>query len=537
MKTKQKPGRRQWLAVWAAVALLAALSIFLRAGAGDRKLYINEDATWHVLHTMDSYDGIPAAEHLCLPLVTENDDARGIVWGATVPDKDGLFYYTSFWPLGFLAPYLFANITGLPHLPGTLFAFNAVLYVAGAVLLALAMARLFRDRLNPALATFCAAGLYLFQPEILQSQGWVYWHHGLNQVLLLAQFYCFACFDKRVGKIGFFVLCLLTPLAEYTGFVANAGYCLALVCLGPPQFWGMRGTRKKASFAKSRLLPALGAGLLTVAAGAGTLWHYTRKLPFKQVWRAMFQSYEARGDAEQGPLLQLAVMYFRSFRWLWLILALLAVAVLVLPGARRALPGVFKACWKWLLLAVFPLLENLILRQHTMEYSYARMKGILPLAVLFLMLAACLWQAESFKRTGDKKPNWQRAVAGALAALTLLGGAAGLAQYLAVPNRYVEVIDYKDENAALAAQVLAAYPRDESFYGFNLPTRGYTNHLWAGGVMELCKAEDTLAEAQARGKAYAVQLAGEWATSNTYRFTGAVVYDAQSGAVLAEFFA
>ncbi|MDL2327072.1 hypothetical protein LJC64_00210 [Ruminococcaceae bacterium OttesenSCG-928-A11] len=533
MKTEQKPGWRPWLAVWAAVALLAVLSIALRAGGGTQKLYVNEDATWHVLHTMESYDGIPAAEHRFLPLVTQDDDARGVVWGATVPDENGLFYYTSFWPLGFVVPWLFAKLTGLAALPGTLYALNAVLYAASAVLLALAMARLFRGRLNPCLAALCAAGLYLFQPEIMQSQGWVYWHHGLNQVFLLAQFYCFACFDKRAGKIGFFVLSLLTPFVEYTGFVANGGYCLALLCFGPPPWGEGAGPRPRPAFVKHRLLPALGAGLLTAAAGAATLLHYGQKLPLDKVWRAMTQSYAARGDAG-NPLVQLAAMYFRSFRWLWLVLALLAVAVLVMPGARRALPEVFKAYWKWLAVAVFPMLENLILRQHTMEYSYARMKGILPLTVLFLMLACCLWQAGGIGKTAQK-PGWQKAVAGALAALVLLGGAAGLLQYLAVPNRYVEVIDYKDENAALAAGVLAAYPREDCFYGFNLPTRGYTNHLWAGGVMELCEAADTIAEAKGRGKPYAVQLAGEWATSNTYRFTEAVVYDAQSGAVLARF--
>lgn len=524
-----KSSKRLWLAAWLLVAALCALSILLRAPK-DTRLYVNQDATWHVLHTMECYSGIPAGEHLFLPLVTPNDDARGLIWGATTPDENGLFYYTSFWPAGFVAPWLFAKIFGLAALPGTLYALNAILYAASAALCALVMLRLFGRRLHPCLVAVLAAGLFLFQPEVLQSLGPVYWHHGLNQPLLLGQFLAFLYFDKKPGKAAFFILSFLVPFVEYTGFVANLGYCLALFLLGRPDgadpatgalAWHKPGWLR-------RLAPALACGGLTLLSGGLTLFHYSRKLPLQQVLRAMFGSYQVRGDATRDPLLQFAAMYFRSFRWLWVLLGLMLLAALVLPAARRALPGLLKACWKPLALATFPMLENLLLRQHTVEYSYARMKAILPLLVVFFLLGCALWQAVKGRR-----PRARQLAAAGLAAAVLLTAGLGLFGYLKAPNRYVEVIDYMDDNARLAQRLFDDYRREDCFFGTNLLVRGYTNHLFRGGLMEWCGPEDTLEEAAERGKAYAVYVTAEWGTSNSYRFLAASVYDTATGKELA----
>ena len=59
--------------------------------------YLDSDATWHTLLTMQAYDETPISQHKFLPIVSLGGvDNKGISWGATIPDKEGNFYYTSF---------------------------------------------------------------------------------------------------------------------------------------------------------------------------------------------------------------------------------------------------------------------------------------------------------------------------------------------------------------------------------------------------------------------------------------------------------
>ena len=44
----------------------------------------------------------------------------------------------------------------------------------------------------------------------------------------------------------------------------------------------------------------------------------------------------------------------------------------------------------FLALAAFPVLENLALRQHAVEYTYDRMKAVTPLLLLFMLFSVCL---------------------------------------------------------------------------------------------------------------------------------------------------
>ena len=113
--------------------------------------------------------------------------------------------------------------------------------------------------------------------------------------------------------------------------------------------------------------------------------------------------------------------------------------------------------------------------------------------------------------------------------LLLAAGAVGLWQYLHVPNRYVEYFPYEAQNQQFAAAVLESFSREDSLYGLNMPVRGYTNHLFEGGVVELASEEELCAEAAARGKRYAVYITAQWGTSNTYAFLEAVIYDLETG--------
>ena len=91
--------------------------------------FTNADATYHTLLTMQAYDETDASIHHYLPIVTlgKNSD-KHIPWGATIPDKYGNYYYTSFSPFGFFLPYLFCKLFSLPIEFTSLYVFNSILY-------------------------------------------------------------------------------------------------------------------------------------------------------------------------------------------------------------------------------------------------------------------------------------------------------------------------------------------------------------------------------------------------------------------------
>ncbi len=64
--------------------------------------YLDSDATWHTLLTIECYNETPISQHLFLPIVSMGgEDNKWISWGATIPDKEGNYYYTSFSPAGY----------------------------------------------------------------------------------------------------------------------------------------------------------------------------------------------------------------------------------------------------------------------------------------------------------------------------------------------------------------------------------------------------------------------------------------------------
>ncbi len=492
----------------------------------DEYIYVNQDAPWHVLHTMHSYDNIPVSEHLFLPLVTADDDARGLIWGATVESETGVFYYTSFWPSGFFVAWAFANIFGLPYVPSTLYILNSILYISCAILAAAVMVKLMRGILHPCFVVLSTIALYCFQPEVMQSQGAIYWHQSLTQVILLLQLFFFTQFSKKGGKIGFYICCFIAPLCEWSGHVANVGYALLFLV------WSGFDEEKR-SF-KQRFMLAFGIGLTYITSVGLTVFHYTRRIALSDLFGALGLSYSVRGDSDWDPLLQYFVMLFRSHRPLWTIVGIIFIAVLILPKARKALIGMIKKFWPWAFVMAFPMLENFVLRQHAVEYTYDRMKVVVSLILIFLLLCACI--KEQIQNT--KK---QQIAAVCTIGVCMVVGASQLWQYLQVPNYYVAIEekvdangtmtqnDYLVYNQLLADRILSMYPREDSFYGMGLQVRGYTNILWQGGLMEMVDIDQTIEEGMARGKRYIIFLKVGGGVSSTYRFIDATVYDTQTG--------
>ena len=107
--------------------------------------YLNSDATWHTLLTMEAYEETPISVHKFLPIVSLGGmDNKHISWGATIPDLEGNYYYTSFSPAGYVLPYFFVKIFHLPINEKSLYIFNTILFSISAVLWLIFLLRVYK---------------------------------------------------------------------------------------------------------------------------------------------------------------------------------------------------------------------------------------------------------------------------------------------------------------------------------------------------------------------------------------------------------
>lgn len=139
--------------------------------------YLNSDATWHTLLTIECYDETSASEHLFLPIVSlGSEDDKYIPWGDAIPDEKGNYYYTSFSSAGFFAAWLFIKIFRLPVAEGSLYIFNNVLLAISTVLLMWLLLMVYQKSRYRDLLCFLGCVAYIWSPELLHGLGIVYWN-------------------------------------------------------------------------------------------------------------------------------------------------------------------------------------------------------------------------------------------------------------------------------------------------------------------------------------------------------------------------
>lgn len=138
--------------------------------------WLNSDATYHVLLTFNAYDQTPVSQHKFLPIVSlgEKED-KCIPWGATIPDKEGNYYYTSFAPLGFAVPYLFMKMFALPLNEFGLYVFNSGIFFLCWILCVYLFIIIFKSKKNSLFVAVIVTLIYLFSMETMHSHGVVYW--------------------------------------------------------------------------------------------------------------------------------------------------------------------------------------------------------------------------------------------------------------------------------------------------------------------------------------------------------------------------
>lgn len=476
--------------------------------------YTNSDATFHTLLTMQAYDETPAQVHKFLPIVTLGEEGdKFIKWGLTIPDEKGNYYYTSFSPAGYMLPYFFCKLTSLPINESSLYIFNSILFAVSAFLVGLLIIKVFGDdnKIDNKSLMIGIIGifLYIFTPETLNSMGIVYWHQSLMQVTLLIQTLAFINFykfnDKKASFIVFLIMSFLNPYIEWTGYVANVGFAFAFLII----------YRKNIKQAIIKVMQMAGITILSFVAFS---LHYCSTVDFNDYVKALHDRFFARNYTNGVALSDLFKGYISSFGLLFLLIVeLFIILVIVYKGFSFFKVSKLFSDKIILLVLLFPVIENFVMKQHAVAYTYDRMKLIFALLVIICDFIYLISKRISLK------PVY--ALSWVLAVTVALGNI-----YFYTANISWEA-PYRADNSKIAEYCINKYTEENSVYGLkSIPVRGYVNMLFERSIYEHTSYDWIVNTTGEKDKQYAVLIIAEdnvdgknqW---NMYKITSIQVFD------------
>lgn len=417
--------------------------------------YRNSDATYHVLLTMKAYDETPISVHKFLPIVSLGKESdKGIPWGYTIADKYGNYYYTSFSPAGFVLPYCFIKIAHLPICISSIYIFNTILCIISAIFLYLILKEVFSETIGILMGIF----LYCLTPEIFHGMGIVYWHQSILQVMLLLQIYCYNKYTaSKIAKFLFWLTCLINPYIEWTGYVANIGFIIVEVIKN----WKKD---RKLSIKRGMLL----SGITACSFGLFCI-HYLLVVNAHEFFNALKIRFFSRSITEDSRITDLLGGYVSSFWNIWIILVILFVILLVkYRGVSWIYVSEFRKHKTLVFLLVFPVLENFIMKEHAISYTYDKMKFSFLLIFSFVDLFCIAF--------GGKKRNRLKYI---VAILCIGLCAESCKKYM---QEYVWEAAYIKDNEIVKEYIEENYPKN--IMGMEYSVRGYLNCVFEKGIWE-----------------------------------------------------
>jgi hypothetical protein len=445
----------------------------------------NLEASYHVLWTIKAITSSPVASHGLLPTVTLAPFAgNDISWGATVPTDGGSYIYTSFPPLGFLMPMLMLDAISIEVTFKSLAILNTMFGLVAAVgigMLASSVVRYSTARHVPGRPTIAtssfqwlvfalAAISYLWLPEAMRSHGVVYWSQSLSQIVFIfASLLAFRLFiqDTPVYEKAVFLVLLATfPLLEWTGYVFNVGVMAA---------WVLYSWTRLPSSARtvSKLWPLLfrngwarGIMFVTACAGLITLIHFSAWIDVSEFLSKLHGRAEARSHGTNSIALigQMPAKYWASFG----VVIPIAAALLAFSACRGALRN-HSGVMFLLVITGFVMLENVLMLQHAMQFSFDRLKFavFLIVVVFFSMAFVATRQRQSFLLS--------------IFAIVMVSNLAISLQQQKAGDFWVDV---NEDNRDLVEALKVLPEAMCGIYGSNEKVRGYLNLLFERDIYE-----------------------------------------------------
>lgn len=463
----------------------------------------NLEATYHVLLTVTALNESPAKNHWYLPTVSLGRESdKHIPWGATVPTKTGDYIYTSFTPLGFLAPYFWFKAFNLEPSVENLAHFNFFLGSLSTFALFLLLVGLLKfNGYGPWIsvgAALVGSTIGIFSREALLSNGVIYWSQNLYQTILIFSLYLIFRWltsetkeSRRLYSAAIIVAAFVGPLIEWTGYVFNVGliFLLWLNC------------RDSVS---SKVL-VIQIVIATAIAGILTVMHFSLAVGFGPAIEALLGRFIAR-NTSVGSVVELIQGYGLSYGMF--ILTIFSILTLAYFGSRQQVADNRQKATFFIFVATcIPLLENIVMLQHATQFSFDRLKFIFPAS---LILAFSFAQFEIKGRV-------------VLLALILLSSFHGYKSYKADMSGYSSWGTIDTENRKLASRISDEVDVGCAVFSSNIGVRAYTNLLFHRGVYEhkfIQEASSLMAE---RNACASVFLEGAKAFPALPKYTTAIV--------------
>ena len=355
-------------------------TVFFRFKLNSEKtVYVNYDATYHVLLTNKAYDRTPIFDHRFLPIVSLGEKTdKGIPWGATIPDKYGNFYYTSFPSGGFIAPYIFFKLFNLEMNVNTLFIFSSIILlvsVLGMYFLTKKISRFLKID-NPDIPAFWSSIIYIFSLETFYSHGYVYWGHSLFQpIYIIFLIFCFSLFseEKNDKKTPLYIFILSFALCsiEWSGYlIVTSAF---LVCLF---FLPKRNIKKE--------MIALSLGGLLALVLFLSIFVFT--VDIKAFFNALKMRFMARNITNSISIFELFKSYWSSYYFYLFLIPFGIYRFIKLPNNMR------KSLYPYIIIISGGLLENILMKQHAISYNFDRLKFL----VIFSLIVPLIWLSKKY---------------------------------------------------------------------------------------------------------------------------------------------
>ncbi len=371
-----------------AVGFIAFILLFT-ISAVIRKPFASEgfsmsDATYHVLLTMQAYDETPSSVHHWLPIQSYGEEYNKYINNgpSLLQDELGNSYYVSFSPIGFYTPYFFCKFFHLSLTVRSLYIYNSFLMMLSAILLGGIVFICFKKYWLSVVSSI----IYIFLPEILYTQGIVYWHHSLSQVFLLLQIMFFIlCFIEHKNSkwllLCYYVISFLYPYSEWTGFISNMGMALGILLYEMRLDKG-KGLEGRISIPLKSLINIAVMAVLTVGALAYYVYRFSKVASVNNIIATMKSRAGARSKAS---IFTLGGGYKSSFGVILVILVVFAFFCIFWSNYRRKIVDEFsqRKIWVILIVTIIPIAENLVMREHAISYTFDRLKAAIPIIFLF----------------------------------------------------------------------------------------------------------------------------------------------------------
>lgn len=498
-KQKNKEKMKTYSSIALAIILII-ISIIIRIPKEEEEFYSNSDATYHTLLTMKCYDETPISVHKFLPIVSLGDEEdKNISWGTCRMDNEGNYYYTSFSPVGFVAPYIFVKIFNLPINIYSLYAFNSIICIATLTLMIIIFCKLFSKYISHNYIIILTTLIYLFSMEVMHSQGVIFWVHSISQLLILIHFFLFMNYENKKSRIAFYIMCVIMPYVEWTGYVSNVAFAIIL-------FIKDVAKNKKVTL-KSFIKPIL-IGTLTILSFIIFSMHFLMNLSFNDYIYTLRDRFFARNiSASTVKINDLLNGYNISYRYVNILCAIMILITLSIKKFRKKLWELVKEYKYEIIFFAFILLENLIMLEHAVTYSFDRLKLAYILIIMFYIIISAL---------SIVKSKIRKILINSITIILVVISILNIKDYKKLENYYVYKNGFYKNNKIISTYVNEKFNHENSIIATNGGVRGYFNLLFNRGIYEHKEYEQAKQLAINKNKRYLVYLNSYGATFVEY---------------------